>query len=76
MEKLSLDDKMNTVILPQSQSIKINGRSVLLGKIISIDPKSIAAKQEVIQNVSDLLGSAKKLEIRFNEFFSNEQRYN
>ena len=76
MEKLSLDDKMNTVILPQSQSIKINWRSVLLGKIISIDPKSIAAKQEVIQNVSDLLGSAKKLEIRFNEFFSNEQRYN
>ena len=74
-EKLTLDDKMNTVIFPQRQSIEIRNKSALLEKIISIDPKSIDAKQEVIQNVSNLLESAKRLEISFNEFFSNQMRH-
>ena len=72
-EKLTLDDKMDTVIFPQRQSIKIRNKSAYLEKIITIDPKSIDAKQEVIQNVSNLLESAKKLEIHFNEFFSNQK---
>jgi hypothetical protein len=42
-----------------------------LERTISIDPKSIDAKQEVMQNISNLLGSAKKLEISFDEFLSN-----
>ena len=72
-EKLTLDDKMDTVIFPQRQSIKIRNKSAYLEKIITIDPKSIEAKQEVIQNVSNLLESAKKLEIHFDEFFSNQK---
>ena len=72
-EKLALDDKINTIIFPQRQSIKIEDKSAFLEKIISIDPKSIDAKQEVVQNVSQLLESAKKLEIRFKEFFSNQR---
>lgn len=70
-EKLTLDDKLNSVIFPRHQSFIIRDKSALLEKIISIDPKSIDAKQEVIQNVSILLESAKRLEITFNEFFSN-----
>ena len=65
---------MDTVIFPQRQSIKIRNKSAYLEKIITIDPKSIDAKQEVIQNVSKLLESAKRLEISFDEFFSNKQR--
>ena len=70
-EKLILDDKMNAVIFPQRQSINIKEKSAFLEKTISIDPKSIDAKQEVIQNISNLVGSAKKLEISFDEFLSN-----
>jgi len=68
-EKLIFNDKMNTVIIPQHQSIIFRDKSAALEKIISIDPKSIDSKQEVIQNVSNLLESAKKLDIIFNEFF-------
>ena len=70
-EKLIFDDKMNAVIFPQRQSINIKEKSAFLEKTISIDPKSIDAKQEVIQNISNLVGSAKKLEISFDEFLSN-----
>lgn len=68
-EKQILDDKMNNVISPLRQSITIRDKSVLLDKIISIDPKSIDAKQEVIQSVLCLLESAKRLEIIFINFF-------
>ena len=68
-EKLTFNDKMNTVIIPQHQSITFRDKSAALEKIISIDPKSIDSKQELIQNVSNLLESAKKLDIIFNEFF-------
>jgi hypothetical protein len=44
-----------------------------LEKIISIDPKSIDAKQEVIQNVLSQLESAKTLEITLNDFFKLEE---
>ena len=70
-EKLIFDDKMNAVIFPQRQSINIKEKSAFLEKTISIDPKSIDAKQEVMQNISNLLGSAKKLEISFDELLSN-----
>ena len=70
-EKLIFNDKMNTVIIPQHQSIIFRDKSAALEKIISIDPKSIDAKQEVMQNISNLLGSAKKLEISFDELLSN-----
>ena len=72
-EKLIFNDKMNTVIIPQHQSIIVRDKSAALEKIISIDPKSIVSKQEVIQNVSNLLESAKKLDIIFNEFFEQEE---
>jgi len=68
-EKLIFNDKRNNVIIPQHQSIIFRDKSADLEKIISIDPKSIDSKQEVIQNVSNLLESAKKLDIIFNEFF-------
>ena len=67
-EKLTLDDKINTVIFPQRQNIAIRNKSAYWQNS-PIDPKSIDAKQEVIQNVSNLLESAKRLEISFNEFF-------
>ena len=70
-EKLIFDDKMNAVIFPQRQSINIKEKSAFLEKTISIDPKSIDPKQEVMQNISNLLGSAKKLEISFDELLSN-----
>jgi hypothetical protein len=70
-EKLIFDDKMNLVIFPRHQSFIIRDKSAVLEKLISIDPKSIDAKQEVIQNVSSQLDSAKRLEITFNDFFSN-----
>lgn len=66
-EKLIFDDKMNSVIFPQRQSIDIKEKSAFLEKTISIDPKSIDVKQEVMQNISNLLGSAKKLENSFSE---------
>lgn len=50
-EKLTLDDKMNLMIFPRHQSFIIRDKSAVLEKIISIDPKSIDAKQQVIQNV-------------------------
>ena len=68
-EKRTFNDKMNNIIIPQHQSIIFRDKSAALEKIISIDPKSIDSKQEVIQNVSNLLESAKKLDIIFNEFF-------
>ena len=68
-EKLIFNDKMNTVIISQHQWIIFRDKSAALEKIISIDPKSIDSKQEIIQNVSNLLESAKKLDIIFNEFF-------
>ena len=64
-EKLIFDDKMNAVIFPQRQSIYIKDKLAFLEKAISIDPKSIDAKQEVIQNISNLLESTKKLDISF-----------
>ena len=64
-EKLIFDDKMNAVIFPQRQSINIKDKLAFLEKTISIDPKSIDAKQEVIQNISNLLESTKKLDISF-----------
>lgn len=70
-EKLIFDDKMNALIFPQRQSINIKEKSAFLEKTISIDPKSIDAKQEVMQNISNLLGSAKKLEISFDELLSS-----
>ncbi len=70
-ERMASDDKMNLVIFPKHQSFVIRDKSAVLEKIILIDPKSIDAKQEVIQNVLSLLESAKRLEITFNEFFSN-----
>ena len=73
-EKLKFNDKMDTVIVPQHQAIAFRDKSVLLEKIIAIDPKSIDSKQEVIQNVSNLLESAKKLDVIFNEFFLNKNR--
>lgn len=75
-EKLTFNEKMNRVIFPHHQSLGFIDKSALLEKIISIDPKSIDAKQEVIQNVSNLLESAKSLEISFDKFFSNKQRQN
>jgi hypothetical protein len=68
-EKQTLDDKMNNVISPLRQSITIRDKSVLLDKTISIDPKSVDAKQEVIHSVLSLLESAKRLEIIFMNFF-------
>ncbi|WP_458721675.1 DUF2299 family protein [Candidatus Nitrosocosmicus sp. R] len=68
-EKRTFNDKMNNIIIAQHQSIIFRDKSAALEKIISIDPKSIDSKQEVIQNVSSLLESAKKLDIIFNEFF-------
>lgn len=68
-EKLILDDKMNLVIFPRHQSFIIRDKSAVLEKLISIDPKSIDAKQEVIQNVSSQLDSVKRLEITFKDFF-------
>ena len=73
-EKLIFNDKMNTVIIPHHQSIIFRDKSAALEKIISIDPKSIDSKQEVIQNASNLLESAKKLNIIFNEIFLNKRR--
>ena len=70
-EKLIFDDKMNAMIFPQRRSINIKEKSAFLERTISIDPKSIDAKQEVMQNISNLLGSAKKLEISFDELLSN-----
>jgi hypothetical protein len=70
-EKLTLDDKMNLLIFPRHQSFIIRDKSAVLEKIISIDPKSIDAKQEVIQNVLSQLESAKRLVITLNDFFSN-----
>ena len=64
-EKLIFDDKMNAVIFPQRQSIYIKDKLAFLEKTISIDPKSIDAKQEVIQNISNLLESTKNLDISF-----------
>jgi hypothetical protein len=75
-EKLTFNEKMNSVIFPQHQSLGFIDKSALLEKIILIDSKSIDAKQEVIQNVSKLLESAKSLEISFDEFFSNKRRQN
>jgi hypothetical protein len=72
-EKLTLDDKMNLVIFPRHQSFIMRDKSAVLEKIISIDPKSIDAKQEVIQNVLSQLESAKTLEITLNDFFKLEE---
>jgi hypothetical protein len=69
-EKLALRDKINTVIFSRHQSFTIRNKSALLEKIILIDPKSIDAKQDLIQNVSSLLESARRLEITFDEIFS------
>ena len=68
-EKLTLDDKMNLLIFPRHQSFIIRDKSDKLEKIISIDPKSIDAKQEVIQNVLSQLESVERLEISLNNFF-------
>lgn len=68
-EKLTLDDKMNLLIFPRHQSFIIRDKSDELEKIISIDPKSIDAKQEVIQNVLSQLESVERLEISLNNFF-------
>ena len=73
-EKQTLDDKMNSVIFSQRQSFVVKDKFALLEKILSIDPKSIDAKHEVLQNVSNLFESARRLEINFNEFYSNQRR--
>jgi hypothetical protein len=72
-EKLKLDDEMNAAISLQHHFINILNKSAFLEKTISIDPKAIDAKQELIQNVSNLLESANKLEIRFNELHSDQR---
>ena len=73
-ENPTLDDKINHIIFPQRQTFNIRDKSAFLEKAISIDPKSIDAKQELIQNVSKLIESANKLEIWFNDLFSDQRR--
>jgi hypothetical protein len=73
-EKQTLDDKMNSMIFSQLQSFVVKDKLALLEKILSIDPKSIKAKHEVLQNVSNLFESARRLEINFIEFYSNQRR--
>ena len=73
-ENHNLDDKMNAIIFPQRQTFNIRDKSAFLEKAISIDPKSIDAKQELLQNVSKLVESANKLEIWFNELVSDQMR--
>jgi hypothetical protein len=68
-EKQTLYDKMNLMIFPRHQPFIIRDKSAVLEKIISIDPKSIDAKQKVIQNVLSQLESVKRLEITLNNFF-------
>ncbi|WP_144729275.1 hypothetical protein [Candidatus Nitrosocosmicus arcticus] len=75
-EKLTLDDKTSSVIYPQGQSFVIKDIFALLEKIASIEPKSIDAKHEFLQNVLNLFESARRLEINFKEFFSNHTRKN
>lgn len=65
---------MNSVIFSQRQSFVVKDKFALLEKIFSIDPKSIDAKHEVLQNVSNLFESVRRLEINFNEFYSNQRR--
>lgn len=65
---------MNSVIFSQRQSFVIKDKVALLEKTVSIEPKSIDVKQKVWQDVSNLLESAKRLEINFNEFFLKHRR--
>ncbi|MBA2267342.1 MAG: hypothetical protein H0W19_03270 [Nitrosopumilus sp.] len=65
---------MNSVIFSQRQSFVVKDKFALLEKIFSIDPNSIDAKHEVLQNVSNLFESVRRLEINFNEFYSNQRR--
>ena len=73
-ENPNLDDKMNAIIFPQRQTFNIRDESAFLEKAISIDLKSIDAKQELIQNVSKLIESAIKLEIWFNQLYTDQMR--
>jgi hypothetical protein len=73
-ENPNLDDKMNTIIFPQRQTFNIRDKSAFLEKAISIDPKSIDAKKEILLNVSNLIESATKVEIWFSELISDRMR--
>ncbi|WP_458743069.1 DUF2299 family protein [Candidatus Nitrosocosmicus sp. T] len=70
-KKLGLYDKINPATLPQSRSMVVKDKQALLQKIVSIDPKAIYSKGIFMQDVSELLEAAKKLEINFNEYISN-----
>ena len=65
-------DKINTATLRQSQSIVVKDKLALLQKIVSIDPSATYSKGVFMQDVSDLLEAAKRLEIHFNEHISNQ----
>ena len=73
-ENHNLDDKMNAIIFPQRQTFNIRDKSAFLEKAISIDPKSIDAKKEILLNVSNLIESATKVEIWFSELISDRMR--
>ena len=73
-ENPNLDDKMNAIIFPQRQTFNIRDKSAFLEKAISIDPKSIDAKKEILLNVSNLIESATKVEIWFSELISDRMR--
>jgi hypothetical protein len=75
-ENPNLNDKINALIFPQSQTFSIGDKSAFLEKAISIDPKSTDAKLYIIQNVSNLIESTSRLETWFDEFFSNQMRWN
>jgi hypothetical protein len=65
----TLGDKINTVILTRPQNIAKRYKLALLVEMAHFDPISLDAKREVIQSVSTLLESTKRLKISFNEFF-------
>ena len=73
-ENPNLDDKMNAIIFPQRQTFNIRDKSAFLEKAISIDPKSIDAKKEILLNVSNLIESATKVEIWLSELISDRMR--
>ena len=71
-KKLGLYGKINPATLRKSQSIVVKDKLALLQKIVLIDPRASYSKGVFMQDISDLLEAAKRLEIHFNEYISNQ----
>jgi hypothetical protein len=50
----------------------VKDKLALLQKIVSVDPKAMYPKGGFIKDVSDLLEAAKRLEMDFNKYISNQ----